>query len=258
MSKEVTKITAETRSTLREHESGRPMIFLRPFRPSSSSQREIADLVANEVAQNNTARFVRIHLDEDQGELRTVLRDLGFSCDGTEYRIELKKLKTQLRAERLKLPRQLTVRPMTFEQDIENVTALERRIHAADLTSRVSFEDEVAIQGLKNYYQGRCKSRAAFTLRNDLEEIVGVIAFMPDKHQSGAVHVSSVGLDTRVQGQGLFFAFLLKGLELSEFSEFSALTGTTTTDRLVLAADRYGAKIVGWSWIKTIKTAPAV
>ena len=258
MSKEVPKNTSEIRGILREHESGRPMIFLRPFRPLSSSQKEIEDLVSDEVAQNNTAHFIRIHLDDDQGHLCTVLRDLGFTCDGSEYHIELKELKKQLRTEQLQLPPQFSVQQMIFEQDIENVTALEKRIHAADPTSRVSFEDEAAIQGLKTYYQGRCKSRAAFTLQNDLEEFVGVIAFMPDKHQSGAVHVGSVGLDTRVQGQGLFFAFLLKGLEQSEFSEFSALTGTTTTDRLVHAATRYGAKVVGWSWIKTIKTAPAV
>jgi hypothetical protein len=229
------------------HESGVRMIVFSPFRPSDTSEDTIRSLIEKARHQlGPELEIIRVCIDSDQAQERMVLESMGFGLDGIEYGIPLNRLKEQLSAERSTLPASLQVSLMDYDQDIDAVVQLEQSVHAADLTSRVQFESEPAIEGMKVYYKNACGGQGVFILRRE-QEMVGLVGLMLDRDRADAVHISSVAISLEFQGQGLFFPLILTALQKSRFASAQMLTGVTTTSRLIEAARRYEVGVLGVS-----------
>ncbi len=230
------------------HESGPEMIVFSPFKPEIRSEAAINTLIHTARALlGPETRITRINLEPDQREERALLEHMGFVLDGTEYGIEVKSLSLALRDKGTDLDG-FKICAMDYDRDIDDIVKLERSVHSADPSSRVNFETEQAVCGMKNYYRKTCEEQGVYLLRHNAK-IRGVIGFKPDKERTEAVHISSVSIDLGFQGRGLFFPFLFESLRQSRFAESKVITGVTTTARLIKAAKRYGVGVLGLSFV---------
>lgn len=219
-------------------------VFSRFF-PSDLSPAHLESLFSkSERHFGETLPIIRVCLGEGQDSLRTTLEGQGFRLDGVVYQLVIDDLRKSLPDARRILPPGYHLRAMNFEQDIDQVVALEKSVHAADESSRVNFDTDAAVQGMKGYYKRIASAGSAFVLGAE-EKIVGLVGFMPDKEHSDSVHISSIALSLALQGKGLFFSLILNALELSAYASFPRLTGVTTTTRLLQAAKKYNAKVLG-------------
>lgn len=229
------------------HESGHPMVVLQAFKPLEVSREGLeSTLRAAQRAVDPTISIIRVYLEADQGREQTLLEDLGFAVDGFEFSLDLTKLADALARKGAELPPGLTVRKMDFDRDIDAVVALEKSVHAADETSRVNFDSEEAIVGMRAYYKKAADGNGVYLLVED-GSVVGLIGFMPDRNRANAVHISSAAITLAKQGQGLFLPMLLISLKISDFKHYQRCTGVTTTLRLIEAAKRYSAELLGIS-----------
>ena len=230
-----------------EHESGASMIVFEMFRPTGLDKGVVERLV--EIAKRKLASdadVVRICLDATQEREKNLLESAGFSTDGFEFRMPKSILMRAVLSAKFK------VRLMDFEQDIDAVATLEKTVHAADSTSRVNFETPEALAGMRGYYRKACGGKGAYVLTQNCE-IVGVAGFMPDHKHDCAIHISSVSISLGLQGRGLFFPFLGACLAHDYFDGFDKVTGITTTERLIAAAEKHGALLLGWSLYKRLE-----
>jgi hypothetical protein len=249
---ELTEIDPGVKASVRLHESGCPMIAFRPFRPADPTVSGIKRLIASTRSQLAPETSIcRICLDSDQTDEKANLESIGFKTDGINYLVPVPSL-LQILKDRT-LPAGYTVRKMHAPHDLAAVTDLEIKVHAADPTSRVSFDSEQAIAGMQGYYTRAAADLGVFLLTID-DKIVGVLGLMPDRDHAGAVHVSSVSIATDQQGLGLFFPFLASALECIA-GDWTAVTGTTTTRRVIAMAEKYSFRIIGVSVCNAPDTA---
>ena len=228
------------------HESGCSKLAFKPFNIADPSRSTIEEaLAAGQAAIDEPTEMTQIYLQPTQTNVREILEQLGFKLDGIEYSVDLPKLLQQIEGKNL-LPSQLAVRSMIFETDMTEVVALEKLTHRVDPSSRVSFETELAIEGMKNYYHKRCQDQGAFLLTLG-QETIGTLGFMAHTRNSDSVHLSSISIIPSYQGKGLFFPFVLEALRLSPFADKSQLVGTTSTERAIQMAKRYGFTVLGLS-----------
>jgi hypothetical protein len=237
-------------ASIKPHESGHRMLVFSKFRPTNLLASHIDTLIKGAQSKvPSDIRIVRICLAADQKSELSSLQDLGFVADGYEYLIKLSALKTKLPADKIDLQPGFSIRKMIYDSDIDSVVSLERAVHAADKSSRVNFETDAAIAGMKGYYKRTSDTDGIYLLEKD-QRIVGLVGFMIDTKHVGAMHISSIAIELELQGQGLFFPLILSSLRLSPFRDIDMLTGMTTTTRLIEAARKYGVTSMGVSLVK--------
>lgn len=231
------------RAKVSEHESGLPMIAFNPFPLQSASKETVLELIDSaKVMLKSVANILRICLEPDQKALRLVLEDMDFTVDGYEYGMPLDKLAQFPNT----LPPDFTVRPMIYDEDIDAIVAIEKAVHAADETSRVSFETDEAVAGMRRYYERACAGIGVYLLL-DCQKIVGILGFLPDSDRSETVHISSVAIALAYQRRGLFFPFLIQGLNELDTKKYKSVSGVTTTTKLIAVAEKYGVELLGLS-----------
>jgi hypothetical protein len=234
-----------------EHESGTSMLVFRPFVLAVPSVEAAQRIFSSALALLDPhVQVMRVCLEARQVAEKSLLEELGFVVDGFEYGVEISRLSQLGGSDRLRLPADFSVRRMVYHRDIEMVVALEKTTHAADPTSRVSFETTEAVASMKNYYRRVSETTCGVYLLMRREEVVGLVGFMPDQQREGAVHISSVSIDLSLQGNGLFFPFLLSCLNDAPFAKYRQVTGVTTTERLLSLANKYSIDLLGLSLCK--------
>jgi hypothetical protein len=233
-----------------EHESGCQKTYFSCFECQSVTREHFSAVFELARQTFGVTPITQVYLKSHQNDERKLLEDMGFVVDGLEYSFDVYSLANLCRdkacdrdSERDKLD-DFEIRAIHFEQDIAQVVALEKSIHAADATSRVNFDTEASIESMKQYYRRVSAEQGVFVLQFQ-EKIIGVVGFMRSSQDNAAVQVSSVGLNLDHQGQGLFFPFIYQALLMSPFKHVKTLTGVTTTTRLIAASEKHKAKISG-------------
>lgn len=233
------------RAKRRSHESGREMIFFYPFRPARVSTEEVDRLFETaRMSLQVEAKLIGVIVEAEQKEERSLLETMGFRADGFEYVMSRRNLPFG----RGGLGSRFEVRRMDYDQDIESVVALERRVHAADPSSRVNFDTHEAVASMKDYYKRALEEMGVYVLFEG-SRMAGLMGLLPDRERPTALHVSSVSFDLDYQGQGLFFPFLKNVVDRFPEGDFDRISGMTTTKRLLSAAQRYGAQLTSVSML---------
>ena len=235
-----------------EHESGCQKTYFSCFECQSVTREHFSAVFELARQTFGVTPITQVFLKSHQNDERKLLEDMGFVVDGLEYSFDVYSLAKLCRdkdcdrdseRERHKLD-DYEIRAIHFDQDIAQVVALEKSIHAADVSSRVNFDTEASIESMKQYYRRVSADQGVFVLQFQ-EKIIGVVGFMRSSQDNAAVQVSSVGLNLDHQGKGLFFPFIYQALLMSPFKNQKTLTGVTTTRRLIAASEKHKAKILG-------------
>jgi hypothetical protein len=233
-----------------EHESGCQKTYFSCFECQPVTREHFSAVFESARQTFGVTPITQVYLKSHQNDERKILEDLGFVVDGLEYSFDVYSLAKLCRdkdcdrdSDRHKL-NDFEIRAINFDQDIAQVVALEKSIHAADTSSRVNFETEASIESVKHYYRRVAADQGVFVLRFQ-EKIIGVVGFMSSSQDNAAVQVSSVGITLDHQGKGLFFPLIYQALLMSPFKNLKTLTGVTTTRRLIAASEKHKAKILG-------------
>ena len=112
----------------------------------------------------STSKILTVQLDPEQILERQLLEQMGFVLDGIEYGLKVEKLKQIFHDDRMHLSQDVLLREMKFEQDIDAVVDLEKCVHAAGSSSRINFETQKAIKGMKEYYRKSSATHDVFVL----------------------------------------------------------------------------------------------
>jgi hypothetical protein len=238
-----------TQAKISEHESGCQMILFSSFDCSMITEHEFNRVIDQAKQHLGPLPIVQIVLRAGQSCERELLEKMGFTCDGIKYQLSISRLEEILEAKHSRLPPRYQVRKFDFSRDIESLVKLEKEIHSADITSRVNFDTDSAVESMKNYYRRASAGDGVFVLM-DGPQLLGVAAFMNNQKNDTCAHISSIGLALNLQGNGLFFPFLLTAFKMSPFRNRRYLNGVTTTKRLIAAAEKYGAETIGYSLTK--------
>ncbi|MEY4630793.1 MAG: hypothetical protein RIQ81_913 [Pseudomonadota bacterium] len=229
------------------HESGHGMIEFTSFPADDVSLNTIQQLCKRTAAEFGQGwDWVRINLDQRQFAYRDPLEKIGFQLDGWEYGIPIKQLKNSLKAANHAIPGFFSIAPMDYERDIDAVMEMEISVHAADPSTRVSLDNPAALQGARAYYQRTSGEGGVYLMWRD-NKLSGLVGLRADKKRADAVHISSVAIALELQGRGLFFPMVMTTLAQSKFSKRKILTGVTTTTKLIHAAEKHGAALLGVS-----------
>lgn len=234
------------KAVISEHESGSQKIYFSCFNPAPISQTYFKELFDTAKETLGETQNTEVYVDSDQVMTRKVLEeDMGFTVTGIKYGFDAEHV-----AQIMQHKRQINdlsgykIRPLNFDADIDALVQLEISIHAADKSSRVSFDTEASIESMKQYYRRIGSNDGAFVLvcQNDL---IGIAGFMPSSSDPSAVNISSIGIALPFQGKGLFWPFVCEAFWMSPFTNRLNVTGVTTTSRLIAASEKYGAKLLG-------------
>jgi hypothetical protein len=228
-----------------EHESGRQKTYFFSFDCTPATKDKFTSIFKSATQELGETPITEVFLKADQKSERQILEGMGFLLDGIKYGLKIERLSALIGEKKLVLPSDFQVRPLNYDEDIEELVGIEKVIHQADQSSRVNFVTEASIQSMKKYYRRVADDNGVFVLIHR-ERLVGVVAFMKNSQSNLAVEVSSIGLALTFQGKGLFLPFMLKAFEMSPFKNFKMLTGVTTTSRLITAADKNEANILGY------------
>ena len=240
---------------LKEHESGRQQILFFPFVPEAATERAIEGHIASARTEfGGDIKLLRIRLSAEQTAVRAQLKAMGFVVDGYEFGVAPLVIRSWHRD--TGLPQELAVRRLDYDADIDAPTAMEKAIHAADPSSRVSFEDEQARRSMQRHYKRASETGSVFVMVQS-EQLVGVLGFMTDKTRDKALHVSTAGIATQLQGRGLFMPFLATALEQLDLGDTDLVTWVTTTDRLLGLLARRGVSPLGCSLIREDALQPS-
>lgn len=233
------------KAKIAEHESGCQKTFFSSFECSPVTDNHFDQIFKRTKEELGHTSIIQVLLGASQTLERKILEKMGFAVDGVRYGIAVDRLRSLIQQKKSGLLSGYQIRAFDFDQDIEKIVDIEKSIHAADKTSRVNFETEASVESMKNYYR-RASSSGGVLLLLHTSAIIGVAGFMKDPKQETAAHVSSIGLALPFQGKGLFLPFLLAAFDMSPFKDLKILTGVTTTSRLILASETYGAEIFGY------------
>lgn len=228
-----------------EHESGDQKTYFSCFDANPISKAHFDEIFEATKNTLGATKITQVYLKVHQEDERRLLVEMGFAVDGIKYRLDTEKLSKIAHVSGQKLADKYEVRALNFAQDIDAIIQLEKSIHAADKTSRVNFDTAASIGSMKNYYRRISADGGAFVLSNH-STIVGIVGFIKSPRETGEAEISSVGLDLSVQGKSLFFPFLHEAFLMSPFKDSKALTGVTTTSRLIAASEKYQADVIGY------------
>lgn len=188
-------------------------------------------------------RKLMVRVFANQQREAMIFKELGFKLEAqelvgkTETTIELlEKLTTKPLGT-------LSLEPMNYERDIDEVLELLKVSHDNDPSSiRIS-----QIEGLKGYFKAWCETKTSIVAKNDMR-IIGLVGIGVKQLRPDFALVGSIAVHPDYQGRGLSRHLYLAGLREALKHGATEYYGYSTTTKVLASIETMGRKVRSFTY----------
>ena len=180
---------------------------------------------------------IKITLDSSNASLISLLTKLNFTHDCVEYIGNVQKGLESLCD--LSLPQGITIRPMNYRREIEQVMKIEKAAHQLDGTSVIKKYSKKRELEMRDHYKKMCKIGSCFVALYH-GDIVGSIGTYPNKTLA---LLATIAVTPKYWNRGIGQALYQRALEDLKERKNRHYKGYTSTQKVLAIGEKLGRRV---------------